>query len=114
MHQTEDWSRKSVELPITSRAPIEVVCFDYLSLERTKGCFEDILVRTDHFSRFYKAIPSRDQIAKTTARALFDNFMAFQLAHILTKDKTLIDAFLGLPTVLLSSLTQTEYARKHT
>ena len=59
---------------ITSSAPMELVCIDYLSLERSKGGFENILVITDHFSRYAQAIPTRNQIAQTTARALFENF----------------------------------------
>ena len=59
---------------ITSSAPMELVCFDYLSLERSKGGYENILVITDHFSRYAQAIPTRNQTAQTTARVLFDNF----------------------------------------
>ena len=59
---------------ITSSAPMELVCIDYLSLERSKGGFENILVITDHFSRYAQAIPTRNQTAQTTARALFENF----------------------------------------
>ena len=67
---------KSAEMvPITSSTPMEVVCLDYLSLEKSKGGFEDILVITDHFSRYAQAIPTRNQTAKTMARALFDNFI---------------------------------------
>ena len=67
---------KSAELVnITSSSPIEIVCLDYLSLERSKGGHENILVITDHFSRYAQAIPTRNQTAKTTARVLFDNFI---------------------------------------
>ena len=59
---------------ITSSAPMELVCIDYLSLERSKGGYENILVITDHFSRYAQAIPTRNQTAQTTARVLFDNF----------------------------------------
>lgn len=61
--------------PIKSMAPMETVCIDYLSLERSKGGFENILVLTDHFSRYAQAFPTRNQTAKTTARVLFDNFV---------------------------------------
>ena len=67
---------KSAELVnIMSTAPMEVLCLDYLSLERSKGGFENILVITDHFSRYAQAIPTRNQTAKTTARVLFDHFV---------------------------------------
>jgi hypothetical protein len=61
--------------PIQSTAPMEVVCVDFLSLERCKGGFENILVLTDHFSRYAQAYPTRNQTAKTTAKILFDNFI---------------------------------------
>ena len=60
---------------ISSSAPMELVCIDYLSLERSKGGFENILVITDHFSRYAQAIPTRNQTAQTTARVLFENFV---------------------------------------
>ena len=60
---------------ITSSSPMEIVCVDYLSLERSKGGVENIIVITDHFSRYAQAIPTRNQTAKTTARVLFDNFI---------------------------------------
>ena len=67
---------KSAELVnITSSSPMEIVCLDYLSLERSKGGHENILVINDHFSRYAQAIPTRNQTAKTTARVLFDNFI---------------------------------------
>ena len=59
---------------IVSTAPMEVVCIDYLSLERSKGGYENILVITDHYTRYAQAIPTRNQTAQTTAKALFENF----------------------------------------
>ena len=66
---------KSADLVnIVTKAPMELVCIDYLSLERSKGGYENILVITDHFTRYAQAIPTRNQTAATTARVLFDNF----------------------------------------
>ena len=45
---------------------------DFLSLERSKGGIENVLVITDHFSRNAQAFPTRNQTARTTARILFD------------------------------------------
>lgn len=53
----------------------ELVCMDYLTLEPCKGGIQNILVNTDHFSKFSVAVPTRYQISKTTADALFHNFI---------------------------------------
>ena len=60
---------------VDSTYPMDLVCMDFLSLEMSSGGYENILVITDHFTRFAQAIPSRNQTAKTTARLLFDNFV---------------------------------------
>ena len=66
---------KAAELVnITSTAPMELICIDYFSVERSKGGYEIILVITDHFSRYAQAIPTRNQPARTKARVVYDQF----------------------------------------
>ena len=54
---------------------MEIVCLDFLSIERSKGGFDKVLVITDHFSRYAQAIPTRKETARTTARVLFDHYI---------------------------------------
>ena len=54
---------------ITTSQPLELVCMDYLSLETSKGGYPNILVITDHFTKYAVAVPTRHQTAKTVAEA---------------------------------------------
>ena len=60
---------------IISTQPMELVCIDILFLERSKGGHENILVITDHFTRYSQAFPTRNQLVKTTTKILFENFI---------------------------------------
>lgn len=60
---------------ITSTYPLELVCMDYLSLEPSKGGIGNVLVITDHYTRYALAIPTKNQTAKTTAEAFFNHFI---------------------------------------
>lgn len=60
---------------IKTSYPLELVCMDYLTLEPCKGGIQNNLVITDHFSKFSVAVPTRNQTSKTTADALFHNFI---------------------------------------
>ena len=61
--------------PIHVTQPLELVHMDYLSLEPSKRNIENVLVITDHFTRYALAYPSKTQTAQATARILWDNFI---------------------------------------
>ena len=60
---------------ITTTQPMEMICIDYLKLERSKGGFENILIVTDHFTKYAQAFPTINQTANTTAKTLYEKFM---------------------------------------
>ena len=61
--------------PILVSQPLELVHLDYLILEPSKGNIENVLVITDHFTRYALAYASKTQTAQATARILWDNFI---------------------------------------
>ena len=61
--------------PILVSQPLELVHLDYLSLEPSKGNIENVLVITDHFTRYALVYASKTQTAQATARILWDNFI---------------------------------------
>ena len=61
-------------VPISATAPFELVCIDFLHLDKCQG-HEYVLLITDHFSRFTQAYATKDKSAKSAARKLFHEFM---------------------------------------
>ena len=61
--------------PIHATQPLELVHMDFLQLEPSKGKIENILVVTDHFTRYAQAYPCKNQTAFTTAKVLWENFV---------------------------------------
>ena len=63
-----------LESIITSQA-MELVALDFLTLEDGRGGVTNVLVMTDHFTKFAMAVPTTNQSARTTARVFFDSFV---------------------------------------
>ena len=61
--------------PITANRSLELVHMDFLSLTPSKSNIENVLVITDHFTRYAQAFPSRTQTAQATAKILWENFI---------------------------------------
>lgn len=57
--------------PTPSSYPFETVALDFLSLGRPSDTYQYILVITDLFSRYALAVPTKDQTAPTTVKALW-------------------------------------------
>ncbi|KAK7879850.1 hypothetical protein WMY93_033485 [Mugilogobius chulae] len=62
---------------ITTSRPLELLCMDFLSLEPDTSNTQNILVLTDHFTKFAIAIPTPNQNAKTVAKTLWENFITY-------------------------------------
>ena len=60
---------------IVAPHPLELVLLDFLCLEPGKGREENVLVITDHFTRYTQAYVTRTQMAQTMAKTLWDKFI---------------------------------------
>lgn len=58
-------------VPIITSYPLETVAIDYLALGRPGDTYPYLLVMTDLFSRYGWAVPTKDQTAETTVKALW-------------------------------------------
>ncbi len=59
---------------IVATRPLELVCMDFLSVEPDSCNNKDILVITDHFTKYAVAVPTPNQKARTVAKTLWDHF----------------------------------------
>lgn len=60
---------------ISTSFPFEIVGIDYLSLGRPDDRYQYILVITDLFTKYAVAVPTKDQSADTTVRAIYNNLI---------------------------------------
>ena len=66
---------------IQEYAPLELVHLDYTSIEsmmelNKPPMVKNILVMTDHFTRYALAVVTKDQTAKTVAKVFYEHFIA--------------------------------------
>ena len=56
---------KAPLLNIETSQPLELIHLDYLKIKPSEGNIENVLVITDHFTRYAQAFPSKTQTALT-------------------------------------------------
>ena len=57
---------------LTSSGPLDLMCMDYLQIEPDNKGVKNVLVLTDHFTRYALAFPTPDQKASTVAKVLWE------------------------------------------
>ena len=87
---------------IETSQPLELVHLDYLKIEPSKGNIENVLVITDHFTRYAQAFPSKTQTALATAKLLWNNFTL----HYVFPSKIITDQGRNFESELIDHLCQ--------
>ena len=59
---------------ITSNGPLDLVCIDFLQIEPDSRGVANVLVVTDHYTRYAQAFATKDQKAITVARVLWEKY----------------------------------------
>ena len=85
---------------IMATHPLELVHLDFLCLEPGKGLEENVLVITDHFTRYAQAYVTRTQMAQTMAKTLWDKF----IVHYGLPKKILMDQGCNFESQLVADL----------
>ena len=79
--------------PIVCTKPMELVHIDYVGMEVTiaakeKPVVKNVLVVVDHFTRYVQAFVTKNHMARTTARVLYNNyFLVFGFPQHLMSDQ---------------------------
>ncbi len=60
---------------IQTSGPLEMVCMDFLLLEPDNSNTKNILVVTDHFTKYAVAKPTQNQTARMVAKCLWENVL---------------------------------------
>ena len=95
---------------IVATHPLELVHLDFLCLEPGKGQEENVLVITDHFTRYAQAYVTRTQTAQTMAKTLWDKF----IVHYGLPKKILTDQGCNFESQLVADLCELMGVQKDT
>ena len=95
-------------LNIEATQPLELFHLDYLQIEPSKGNIENVLIVTDHFTRYAQAYPSKTQTALATAKLLWNNF----IIHYGFPTKIISDQGHNLESELIANVCQVGWGPK--
>ena len=73
----KSWPDQAPLLSIEASQPFKLIHLDYLKIGPSKGNIENVLVITDHFTRYAQAFPSKTQTALATAKLPRNNFILY-------------------------------------
>ncbi|XP_075334602.1 lactase/phlorizin hydrolase-like [Odontesthes bonariensis] len=59
---------------LSSNGPMDLICIDFLSLEPDSKNICNVLVVTDHYTRYAQAFPTKDQKSSTVAKVLWEKY----------------------------------------
>ena len=93
---------------IEATQPLELIHLDYLQIEPSKGNIENVLIVTDHFTRYAQAYLSKTQTALTTAKLLWNNF----IIHYGFPNKIISDQGCNFESELLANLCEVAGVQK--
>ena len=93
---------------IEATQPLELIHLDYLQIEPRKGNIENVLIVTDHFTRYAQAYPSKTQTALATAKLLWNNF----IIHYGFPNKIISDQGCNFESELLANLCEVAGVQK--
>ena len=92
---------------IEATQPLELVHLYYLHIEPSKGNIENLLIVTDHFTRYAQAYPSKTQTTLATAKLLW-NF----IVHYGFSTKIIPDQGQNFESKLIANLCQVARVQK--
>ena len=93
---------------IEATQPLELIHLDYLQIESSKGNIGNVLIVTDHFTRYAQAYPSKTQTALATAKLLWNNF----IVHYGFPTKIISDQGCNFESELIANLCQVAGVQK--